>query len=159
MNAAIKQPNQTGVFNASFLEWCEVALPAVLEQDLMRTHESCWRQEPGRTLLLCLSFRSSQHRPTPLDQFHRMCAVSDDEFQALADGEVDTAAVIEIALFPAPSDNDDMPMSLRAICERYRAYILESAQEWSWVRGVYEDQCALVAMRARCRCGGDCICN
>lgn len=147
------------ILNASFLEWCEVEIERALEKDAMRTHESCWEQEPVWTLSLCLAFRGSQYRPMRLDQFHRMCAASDDLLQALADDEVDTTGVIEMALFPAPSDDDGMPAHLREACNRYRAHILEAAQGWGWIREVFDDQRAAAAARARCRCGGDCVCE
>lgn len=156
MNAAIKQPN---IVNDSFLEWCESELARVLEEDMIQTVESCWEHEEAATLKVCLAFRGAPWRPSILDTFNRMCAVSDDVIPALKDGEVETLQVLEIALFPSDSLFNQMPPELREVCSWFRRHILEAAQQWRWVQNTFASERATAMERMRCACGGRCVCE
>jgi len=90
-----------------------------------------------------------------------MCAASPDVVDALEKGQVITDAVIEEALFSPDSVRDRMPLEIRESCDRYRNHILEAAQSWEWVFGIYEEHEAKHEMQRRCSCRfrGGCVCD
>lgn len=162
-NPTIPDPaDQPGL---DFEEWCETpnfedALKEGRRDGFLG--ECLWERLPHLTLVVCMAFADAHSREEyrPYRLTRHLAAPFDQATLAadLIDGAIDMDGALEIALFATALTRAEMPAHIRELCAYFRATAFEAAQQWSWVREIYEEQAKQADVRRRCRCSS-CVCN